>query len=226
MTIVAGVKTNHVSYTDFHVGLPVRVLQAVALLREHPIETVLDIGCADGAFLSQFPTCMRVGVDLASNRFRPADIRFVQADVASQYLPFADSYFDAIYAGEIIEHIFDTERFLREINRILKPRGVLVLTTPNLCSLKNLYCWVRGRQLAWIDYNNRQYGHVRYFSPQSIQILLRETGYTVTRICSSGFEIGAHAPWLDWMTPLTQWIFAHNVRGNCLIVAAINQSLS
>lgn len=224
MTTLARVQANPVMYADFRVGLPVRVKQALAFLKGHRIQAVLDIGCADSAFLSQFPaSCMKVGVDVAPNRFRPADIRFVQTDVGSQDLPFADGYFDAVYAGEIIEHILDTERFLRDIRRILKPHGVLALTTPNLCSLKNLYHWLRGRQLAWVDYKNGQYGHVRYFSPQSIRLLLRETGYTVTRISSSGFEVGVHAPWLGWVTPLTQWFFAHSVRGNCLVVAAVKR---
>jgi ubiquinone/menaquinone biosynthesis C-methylase UbiE len=224
MTTVTRAESNRVPYADFRVGLPVRLKQALALLRGHRIDTILDIGCADSAFLSQFPaSCMKVGVDIAPNRFRPADIRFVQTDVGNQDLPFADGYFDAIYAGEIIEHVLDTEGLLRDIRRVLKPHGILVLTTPNLSSLKNLYCWLRGRQLAWVDYKNGQYGHVRYFSPQSIQLLLRETGYTVTRLCSSGFEVGAHAPLFTWLTPLTQRLFAHSVRGNCLVVAAVKR---
>jgi ubiquinone/menaquinone biosynthesis C-methylase UbiE len=212
-------------YADFRVGLPVRVKQALALLERHRIEAVLDIGCADTAFLSQFPvSCTKVGVDVAPNRFRPAGIRFVQADVDSQDLPFADECFDAVYAGEIIEHVLDTERFLREISRVLRAAGVLVLTTPNLCSLKNLYYLLRGRQLAWVDYKSGQYGHVRYFSPESVQLLLHETGFNITRMCSSGLEIGAHARWLAWVTPITQWVFAHSFRGNCLIVAAIKRT--
>ena len=211
-------------YTDFRVGLPVRTKQALALLKGRRIGAVLDIGCADGAFLTQLPpSCTRVGVDVAPNRFRPAGIRFVQTDVSRQSLPFVDGCFDVVYAGEIIEHVLDTEGLLEDIRRVLRAGGLLVLTTPNLCSLKNLYYWLRGRQLAWVDYKNNQYGHVRYFSPQSLRLLLRDMGFTVLRMCSSGFELGSHAPWLNWMTPLTRWFFARILRGNCLIAVAAKE---
>jgi ubiquinone/menaquinone biosynthesis C-methylase UbiE len=208
-------------YVDFRVGLPVRVRQALELVRGHRIDRALDIGCADSAFLGGLPaSCRKVGLDMAPNRFRSADVQFVQSDVGGQALPFAAGSFDAVFAGEIIEHVLDTERFLREIHRVLTSRGMLVLTTPNLCSFRNVYHWARGQQLAWVDYRSGQYGHVRYFSPDSLGSLLRETGFAVQRMCSSGFEIGARFPWLAWLTPLTQRLFARSVRGNCLIVAA------
>jgi 2-polyprenyl-3-methyl-5-hydroxy-6-metoxy-1,4-benzoquinol methylase len=222
MTTVATTAPSSVPYADFRVGLPIRVKQALALLDRSRVEAVLDVGCADGGFLSQFPAaCTKVGVDLAPNRFRPADIHFVQTDVGHGGLPFVDNSFDAVYAGEIIEHVLDTEQFLRDIRRVLRPGGTVVLTTPNLCSLKNLYQWMRGRQLAWVDYKNDQLGHVRYFSPESLVQLISDTGFSVRRLCSSGFEIGAHVPSLAWLTGATQRLFSHSVRGNCLIVAAV-----
>jgi 2-polyprenyl-3-methyl-5-hydroxy-6-metoxy-1,4-benzoquinol methylase len=216
----AMVNENQALYADFRVGLPVRVKQALRLYRGSQIGAALDIGCADGAFLEQLRAARKYGIDIASNRHRPADVHVVRMDVAVEPLPFEADYFDAVYAGEILEHLLDTERFLREVARVLKPTGLFVLTTPNLCSLKNLYCWLRGRQLAWVDYKNGQFGHLRYFSPQSIRVLLAEAGFVLERICSSGFEVGAHVPWLGWLSPITRWIFAHSVRGNCLIVAA------
>ena len=217
---VSVVNENRALYSDFRVGLPVRVKQVLRLFHGREIGTALDIGCADGAFLGQLRASRKYGIDIAPNRHRPPDVHVVSLDVAAEPLPFEGDYFDVVYAGEILEHLLDTERFLREVARVLKPTGLFVLTTPNLCSLKNLYRWLRGRQLAWVDYKNGQFGHLRYFSPESIRDLLAEAGFVVERVCSSGIEVGAHVPWLAWLSPITQWIFAHSLRGNCLILAA------
>ena len=55
----------------------------------------------------------------------------------SKGLPYDSGYFDAIFAGEIIEHMTDDMFFLAECKRILKKNGILLLTTPNLVSLRN-----------------------------------------------------------------------------------------
>ena len=46
-------------------------------------------------------------------------------------VPFADEQFDALFAGEVIEHVANTEATLREWWRVLKPGGVAIITTPN-----------------------------------------------------------------------------------------------
>ena len=46
-------------------------------------------------------------------------------------IPFQDGQFDAIFAGEVIEHVTDVERTLHEWRRVLKPGGVAIITTPN-----------------------------------------------------------------------------------------------
>lgn len=44
---------------------------------------------------------------------------------------------DVAFAGDIIEHIIDTDKFITEVYRILKPNGIFILTTPNLCDWLN-----------------------------------------------------------------------------------------
>ncbi len=53
------------------------------------------------------------------------------------HIPFENNYFDAIFAGEIIEHLFDPDHFLAEVSRILKKEGIFVLSTPNLAAIHN-----------------------------------------------------------------------------------------
>jgi len=100
---------------------------------------ILDLGCGRGwmaAVLS--PLGKVVGVD-----FSPAGIQFakdnygdhgefVLGDAASETLGLPpDRRFDVVVCTEVIEHVEDQPRFIRQIKGFLKPRGWLLLTTPN-----------------------------------------------------------------------------------------------
>lgn len=83
-------------------------------------------------------------------------VKIVRLDV-SEIFPFENETFDAILAGDIIEHIYDIEFFFKECNRILKKGGCLIITTPNLASLQD-----RVRFLFGISPKQIQPCHVFY----------------------------------------------------------------
>jgi SAM-dependent methyltransferase len=98
----------------------------------------LDVGCGAGYGTTG------VGIDLSleavawARRNYPA-ARFLQASAAS--LPFADGTFDLVTAFEVIEHLESWSELLTEADRVLKPRGVLLVSTPN----KTCYAEMRAR---------------------------------------------------------------------------------
>jgi SAM-dependent methyltransferase len=59
------------------------------------------------------------------------------SDLNQSKLPFPDDYCDLVLAGEVIEHLHNPDNFVRECNRVLKPGGDLILSTPNLASWFN-----------------------------------------------------------------------------------------
>ena len=63
-------------------------------------------------------------------------MRWLVAD--AHPLPFRDAAFDALFAGELIEHLPDPRPALAEFRRVLRPGGALILTTPNRLRLANL----------------------------------------------------------------------------------------
>jgi len=62
---------------------------------------------------------------------------FSKLRVSVEKFPFSDNYFDTVFAGEIIEHLYNPDHLLAETYRVLKPKGIFVLTPPNLASIHN-----------------------------------------------------------------------------------------
>jgi len=116
------------------------VLKHIPSLKLPAGAQVLDAPCGAGALCQA----------LAKNGFEAwgADVdpecgarlllnqRFLTADF-NRALPFPDSSFDAVFSVEGIEHLEDRYAFLREAGRVLRPGGALVLTTPNIVSLRS-----------------------------------------------------------------------------------------
>lgn len=61
-------------------------------------------------------------------------------------LPYKSGYFDIVSANQIVEHLVDIDMFFSEINRVLKPKGYLILSTENLSSWHNLFALLLGWQ--------------------------------------------------------------------------------
>lgn len=101
---------------------------------------ILDAGCGRGFYLNYYRYVSKVklvGLELDDAIIRKAqanvghlpDISLVQANL--YHLPFPDNTFHAVIMSEILEHVDDDARALREAYRVLKPGGVVVMTVPN-----------------------------------------------------------------------------------------------
>lgn len=88
---------------------------------------VLDLGCGDGFWSRKLA---RLGYQVTSVDHEKYYQNTQLVDLEKK-LPFPDQYFDLVWSTEVLEHLFTPASFVQEIKRILKPRGLLVLTTPN-----------------------------------------------------------------------------------------------
>lgn len=151
---------------------------------------LLDIGCADGFFdktLLQQGYDVH-GMDISESLLKSAEeigVKTKKGDLA-QTLPFENNFFDFIFAGEILEHVVDTEHALEEISRILKKGGFFVLTTPNLVSFKNRIRFFLGRTPDQIQpFHQYLRYHVRQFTHLSWEKLLAIFNFEITHSNSS-----------------------------------------
>ena len=77
-----------------------------------------------------------IGADIDPEAARALGSNFVKANLDGA-LPWPDQTFDLVISTEGIEHLENHYSFLREVNRVLKPGGTLILTTPNITALRS-----------------------------------------------------------------------------------------
>jgi SAM-dependent methyltransferase len=98
---------------------------------------VLDAGCGSGYGTAEFPGAASVvGIDVAADAVIHARRSFFSPGVyflqgTCEALPFADQSFDLLVAFEVIEHLTRWQDMLAEARRVLRPTGVLLVSTPN-----------------------------------------------------------------------------------------------
>ncbi|MDP8219407.1 MAG: methyltransferase domain-containing protein [Candidatus Theseobacter exili] len=109
---------------------------------------LLDVGIFPG-HLSAIASVMGYEIHGISNEeitpefhshIQQASFQIQQMDIESEPFPYDSNYFDAVLFCEVIEHLYrDPFIVLLEIFRVLKPGGILILSTPNLASWENIY---------------------------------------------------------------------------------------
>ncbi len=124
-------------------SLELTIIQRAALARIPSLNLptgarVLDAPCGNGVLTVAFAQqgFSATGADLDSEAAALLGPSFTQANLDAA-LPWPDENFDAAFCTEGIEHLENHFSFLREIRRILKPGGFLILTTPNITALRS-----------------------------------------------------------------------------------------
>jgi 2-polyprenyl-6-hydroxyphenyl methylase/3-demethylubiquinone-9 3-methyltransferase len=174
--------------------------------------TMVDVGAGLGHFsaVGERHAAVVVPIDIAPKLVSRLRERFPSAMVASATeLPFATASVDFVVSSECIEHTRDPRRAAREMMRVLRPGGVLFLTTPNL-----LWRWSVG--LAELLRIRRFEGIENWLSRRALKQTIVESGGEI--IGTAGLHI---LPFQ--LTPLLPVIRLVNERGQWLKPLMINQ---
>lgn len=146
--------------------------------------SVLDIGCntgRGGSVLKGLDGNLKIyGLDAVRDRLDRLPKNDYEEGVHgySTKIPNEDDTYDAVVAGEFIEHIYqaDVDQTLGEIFRVLKIGGRLLLTTPNPGDIKRK---MRGRSILGG-------AHVSQHFPDTLKLKLRMAGFSRVRVYGSG----------------------------------------
>lgn len=137
--------------------------QVLAVLPHRSKSAYLDCGCGDGEFTLQMANKIGTkniyGIEIIDSEIKKAKkngIKVNKVDLDSIF-PYPDNKFSVITAIQVIEHLFEVDNFVSEIYRILKPGGIVVISTENLASLHNIAALLIGLQPSTGPYISQKY---------------------------------------------------------------------
>jgi SAM-dependent methyltransferase len=194
-------------------------------------DLVIDLGCGDGSWLDAVAPKYKaaVGVDIDRVAFEsrgraPNAWTFLQADL-DKGLPFKDATADAIRANQVIEHVREPGRFLAEAQRVLRPGGLLVVTTPNVRQIRHLIRLVifgRGPMTSAHDCPTRAWddGHLHYLTPGDLGRIARDAAFSSVRVEALISPIGQFRIVRPVVARLAGWPAVREfLSGNALLIA-------
>lgn len=169
-------------YDVYHLDFP-RIKKVLDIIFSLERGNILEIGCLSGKILSILKKdgwkCYGMDIIDEPKNF-DKEINFVKHNVEDS-LPFEDSFFDVIYAGEVIEHLYDTDKFLKEVNRILKFNGHFIITTPNIASLINRFLLLFGNHPRYVEYRKGGAGHIHFYILNIMESQLNDSGFEIEK---------------------------------------------
>ncbi len=172
---------------------------------------LLDIGCGKGQFLLDVTELLKQQNKAGFSRVAVVDLiraegsllgkitpapEFFQQSVDGQKLPFENASFDFISCNHVLEHVFETEKFLREIRRVLHPNGLAVISVPNCAAWMSRIAYLfgglpLGAEVGtesvtygfWPPFMQHKLkrfepsGHIRDFTPRALRDLTTACGF-------------------------------------------------
>lgn len=148
------------------------------------VETILDIGSGVGTidFYLALKGKKVTGIEISENAVEVAKANAKLFDVDKNIKFIAAAFpnkvphkqFDLVLFSEVIEHLEDDKKALKDIRKILKPDGILVITTPSIHA--PLY------KMGLLNKFDKEVGHLRRYSNKGLESLVKANGFTIVSI--------------------------------------------
>lgn len=174
-----------------------RIKNAMKLCDKKPGGRYLDIGCSNGRVTLEIAKVIGTtdvhGIDVANiEDAKQRGVKAVYADLnTDDKLPYEDNSFDIITSFDTIEHLYNTDHVIREMKRILKPDGYVIIIVPRTDSLINIILLILGYQMMSADCSleksyghfseNRLSGHMSHFTKRAIKEMVAHHGFKIEK---------------------------------------------
>jgi 2-polyprenyl-3-methyl-5-hydroxy-6-metoxy-1,4-benzoquinol methylase len=187
-------------------------------LRGKVLDYGSGIGTLPGILHSAFPEAEMWAADILP---RPPELQqeigWIQGDLNNP-LPAPDASFDAIMSSEVIEHLENPRAMFRDLFRLLKPGGLLVVTTPNQESLRSLAALLTAGHFAYFS-DNCYPAHITALLSKDFQRIAKEAGFGPAEFQFSDVGGIPKVPTVKWQAILPllkgRW-FSDNIAAICI----------
>lgn len=132
---------------------------------------LLDVGCGSKPYRSLFKVDKYIGLDI-ENEGHNHDYEEVDMFYDGITFPFDDKIFDNVICNQVLEHVFNPDKFLKEINRVLRKDGLFLLTVP--------FLW---------DEHEKPFDFARY-SSFGLKHILNENGFEIQQQYKTNSHVG------------------------------------
>lgn len=188
-----------------------RLTMSLSLLKNCYFRSILDIGCANGDLLKKIkktqPTAEIFGTDVCEEaiifckKCFPEVANNFSVQNIDQGLNFNNNSFDAVVMIATLEHVLDPLFAFKEIKRILKPGGILILEVPNIAFIKyrlDLLFGIRPRTSWGYGWDG---GHLNYFTRKDLRKALLNEKIKPLIITGSGIFLSLRKWWGNLLLP-------------------------
>lgn len=163
---------------------------------------LLDVGCGTGSLYAHVKDYVDeyAGADVVHYKGWPSELRFHSVNLDSQSVDLPDGAADVVVSAETIEHVENPRALMRELMRLTKPGGLLIVTTPNNLSLLSKLCLLLKNQFAM--FQDASYpAHITALLQVDLLRMVRECGSEDTRcdFSNRGRIPGLSLHWPVWL---------------------------
>lgn len=157
----------------------------VARLPRDPSTSILEIGCGTGATgalaLAQKRCSRYVGVELfesAAAEARKVLTEVVTGNVETLSFDWQPAAFDALILSEVLEHLVEPGRVLRDLSRYVRPGGIVMASSPNISHWRVIRELIAGR-FNLTDRGVFDRTHLRWFTPATFAQMFEDAGFKI-----------------------------------------------
>ncbi|MBY0383839.1 methyltransferase domain-containing protein [bacterium] len=180
---------------------------------------LLDFGAGQGDFLKNMKRAafqfMYHGVDLMYSKVE--GVNWYVQDL-NKKLQFKDGQFDVVTCIEVIEHLENPRKIIRELSRALKPEGLLVITTPNNESWRSIISYIfRGH---FVSFTETSYpAHITALNQTDLYRILQECGFTRMEVVYTDVGMVPSLPQYTWQKISFGFLKGLRFSDNIVVVA-------
>jgi glycosyltransferase involved in cell wall biosynthesis/SAM-dependent methyltransferase len=203
-----------------------RILEMGAYLQITPaLKTRLGYGEVRGCYLG--PAGHTEHHELVSEEGESFQCDVDLFDAERDPFPYPDGWFTTVLCCELLEHLArDPMHMMVEINRVLRPGGHLLLTTPNIASLRSIAAILQGYHPGLFthyvhpDKAATEPRHYREYTPTEIRRLLEDAGFTVIKLETGPYREQPRPEWLWVVHLLERYRLPKDLRGEAIYALA------